>query len=154
MIKVVTGREAQIEILPNVKKCVLHFLNFANINLTKAYLVSAWSAGAVGANHIYLVSIDAINLVALLNVRKVFDFKRLQIATSSMVSRLKLSDKRQLIQNHGLQTTRHIIIPNEFAREEGLYTAMYNVDNQGKLKLINVCTLSIPAIDLAHITRM
>ena len=37
---------------------------------------------------------------------------------------------------------------------KGLYTEMYNVDHRGKLKLINVCTLSIPAIDLAHITRM
>ena len=85
MIKVVTEREPQIETMPNMNKCVLHFLNFASTNLTMAYLDSAWSAGAVGANHIYLVTIEAINLVALMNVRKIFDFKRLQIVTSSLV---------------------------------------------------------------------
>ena len=47
-----------------------------------------------------------------------------------------------------------IIVVNDNHPPKGLYTEMYNVDHRGKLKLINVCTLSIPAIDLAHITRM
>ena len=91
MIKRMTGRELKIEILPNWNKCILHYLDFVSINLTKAYLKTAWEAGAVGATNFYLVMIEDMNQVHLSNQNEIFDFQRLLIATSSMVGDLSLT---------------------------------------------------------------
>ena len=84
-MKRLTGEEISIEILESHKKCLLHFLNIASINLTRQYLESTWSAGAIGGNDVYFVTLDDINQLALLNFSKIFDFQRLLIIASSEV---------------------------------------------------------------------
>ena len=88
MIKTIKGGDTKIKIHQNQNKCILHFLDLANINLTKAYLKSAWSAGAVGANDFYLVATETMSHVAHLNFSEIFDFKKLLIATSPKVGAL------------------------------------------------------------------
>ena len=83
MIKAIAESEVPTEIFRNHGKCTIHFLDIASTNTTKEYLKLAWNAGAVGANDIYLVTIEAINQLGLLNVSEIFDFQRMFIATSS-----------------------------------------------------------------------
>ena len=87
MIQKSEGREESIDVLDSQGKCILHFLDIGNINLTMAYLTSAWNAGAVGANDFYVVSVEGLSQVHLLNFSKIFDFKRLWIVASSGVWR-------------------------------------------------------------------
>ena len=67
--------------------CLVHFLAIANMNSTEAYLKSAWSVGAVGASHFYLVTIDAKKLSTILNLSEIFDFQKILIATSTKVGK-------------------------------------------------------------------
>ena len=85
MIQRSVGKEESIDVLDSQDKCILHYLDIGNINLTKAYLKSAWNAGALGANDFYVVTVEDLSQVALLNLSKIFDFKRLWIAASSGV---------------------------------------------------------------------
>ena len=94
MIKVVTRRESQTEILKNQNKCILHFLDFMSLNLTKAYLKLAWKAGAVGDNNFYLVAIEDMNQANLLKLNEIFDFQRLLIATSPIVGDTRLTRRK------------------------------------------------------------
>lgn len=85
MVKTITGPETSVEILQSQNKCILHFLDIANINITRAYLKSAWNAGALGPKDFYLLAIENINQVPLLNFSEIFDFQRLLIAATSVV---------------------------------------------------------------------
>ena len=92
MIKKITGRESPLQILETEsqeKKCILHFLDVASINLTIDYLKSAWSAGAVDANNYFLVSIIGMKHIARLNFTEIFDFQKLLMTTSSVVRTMK-----------------------------------------------------------------
>ena len=91
MVKTITGPETSVEILQSQNKCILHFLDIANINITRAYLKSAWNAGALGPKDFYLLAIENINQVPLLNFSEIFDFQRLLIAATSVVWTLKYS---------------------------------------------------------------
>ena len=84
MIKAFGGEEIPTTILRSQNRCMVHFLDIVNINLTIVYLKSAWSAGAIGAYDFYLLVID-IDQVDSLNISEIFDFKRLLIATTSKV---------------------------------------------------------------------
>ena len=86
MIQKSVGREESIDVLDSQDKCILHYLDIGNINLTKAYLKSAWNAGALGANDFYVVTVEDLSQVALLNFSKIFDFQRLWITTSEVLN--------------------------------------------------------------------
>ena len=123
MIRTITGREASTEILRGHNKCLVHFLAISNLNLTEAYLKSAWSVGAVGSNSFYLVTTDAINQAAILNFSEIFDFQRILIVTLSKVGekvlREKIANKPLFQKNIG-----QIVTPNEFAGSKGLFRTM------------------------------
>ena len=85
MMKRLEGGENSIEILKSHNKCLLHFLDIESIKLTREYLKSAWSAGALRRNDVYFVALDSINQVALLNFSKIFDFQSLWITAPSEV---------------------------------------------------------------------
>ena len=89
MMKRLAGGENSIEIIKSHNKCLLHILNIASIKQTRKYLESAWSAGAIGGNDVYFVTLEGINQVVLLNFSKIFDFQRLWITASSEVLNLK-----------------------------------------------------------------
>ena len=83
--KVIIRRGDSTEILRDHTTCLIHFLVITNMNSIEAYLKSAWSAGAVGASHFYLLAIDAKKLSTILNLREIFDFQKILIATSTKV---------------------------------------------------------------------
>ena len=83
--KVMIRRGDSTEILRDHTTCLIHFLVITNMNSIEAYLKSAWSAGAVGASHFYLLAIDAKKLSTILNLREIFDFQKILIATSTKV---------------------------------------------------------------------
>ena len=89
MMKNIKGGEISIAILESHNRCLLHFLDIASIKLTREYLESAWSAGAIGGNDVYIVTLEGINQVALLNISRIFDFKRLWITASTEVLKSK-----------------------------------------------------------------
>ena len=70
--------------------CIVHFLDIANINITKEYLKSAWNAGKYGKTDYYLISIEAITQVSLFNFSEIFDFQRLFITTFPKVWNIKV----------------------------------------------------------------
>ena len=89
MMKKLKGRDVSIAILESHDRCLLHFLDIASIKLTREYLESAWSAGAIKQNNVYFVTLEGINQVALMNFSKIFDFQNLWITASSEVLNLK-----------------------------------------------------------------
>ena len=125
MIRTITGREDSTEILRGHNKCLVHLLAISNLNLTEAYLKSAWSVGAVGSNNFYLVTTEAINQAAVFNFSEIFDFQRILIVTLSLskVGEKVLSEK---IANKPLfqKNIRQIVTPNEFAGSKGLFRTM------------------------------
>ena len=76
---------SSVEILPNHNKCLVHFLNL-NSNLTVNYLKSAWNAGSLGQNDIYLANIKDDMQLASLNFKEAFGLKRIFVITSSKVT--------------------------------------------------------------------
>ena len=74
-----------IKALPNYNKCIVHYLDL-NTNLTVNYLKSAWSAGSLGQNDIYLANVKDNIQLASLNFSELFDFKRIFVITSSKVT--------------------------------------------------------------------
>ena len=87
MIKAIREGETPTTIIRGRNRCMVHFLDIMNINLTNVYLKSAWNAGAVGAYDFYLLVKD-LDQVATLDYREIFDFKRLLIATAPKVWKL------------------------------------------------------------------
>ena len=87
MIKAIREVETPTTIIRSRNRCMVHFLDIMNINLTNVYLKSAWNAGAVGAYDLYLLVKD-LDHVATLDLREIFDFKRLLIATTPRVWKL------------------------------------------------------------------
>ena len=72
-----TPKEDIFEVLPNHSACLIHFLHTFNLNLTLHYLKSAWRAGFISANHLYLVAYTKPTYdKEILNLREVFDFQR------------------------------------------------------------------------------
>ena len=80
----VRGKITQAELLPNLNKCIVHLLDL-NINLTKEYLLSAWSARTIRSNDFYLANIKDNNQLPYLNFSEIFDFQRIAIVKSSNV---------------------------------------------------------------------
>ena len=80
MIRAVKGNISPSSILPNNNMCLVHFLDL-NINRTRDYLKLSWSAGSIGANHIYLINIEDNKMVDRMNFTEIFDFQRLLIST-------------------------------------------------------------------------
>ena len=85
MIKAISGKVLPHKVLHNNNECIIHFLDFENVNLTKEYLKSAWSAGSLRRNHVYLASIESTDQLTHLNFSEIFDFQRLYIALSYKV---------------------------------------------------------------------
>ena len=84
IIRAISENVIGSEILPN-NKCIIHYIDIGSMNLTKEYLKSAWTEGSIGATHFYLIKIGSIEHLGSLNFSKIFDFKRLFLATSSGV---------------------------------------------------------------------
>ena len=90
MIRSISNSVDTADVLPNYNHCILHFLNLENPNLMKQYIKLAWSQGSIGANHLYLVNIEADNKQVMfkenrqlgLNFSEIFDFERLIIVSS------------------------------------------------------------------------
>lgn len=85
MIRAMAEGVTRPDIFPNHNKCIVHFLDL-NVNLTKDYLKSAWTAESIGSNDFYLANVEDINHLATLNYSNNFDFQRLFITTLSKVS--------------------------------------------------------------------
>ena len=83
--KAIAESETPVEILPNHNKCIIHFLDL-NTNLTVNYLKSAWSAGSIGQNDIYLANVKDDIQLARLNFSQVFDLKGIFVIKSSKVT--------------------------------------------------------------------
>ena len=87
MIKATSGTIEPDDLLPNNDKCIIHFLGLENINLTREYLKSAWTAGATGAANIYIINLKDKKGLGHLNITEIFYFQRLLIAISVKVSK-------------------------------------------------------------------
>ena len=85
MVSSVSKEISQADILPNLNKCIVHLLDL-NINLTKEYLISAWSTNSIGSQDFYLANIKNNNELIHLNFTEMFDFQRIVIIKSSEVS--------------------------------------------------------------------
>ena len=83
--KAIAGSATPVEILPNHNKCIIHFLDM-NTNLTVNYLKSAWNAGSLGQNNIYLANIKDDIQLARLDFSEVSDLKRIFVIKSSKVT--------------------------------------------------------------------
>ena len=111
------------DILINYNHCILHFLDLENLNLTKQYLKLAWGQGSIGENHLYLINIEAGNKHPSLNFSEMFDFERMIIVSSSGVGMLDICMKsKTFLKMKHSQKTKHIISPNEFAKNDGFFT--------------------------------
>ena len=85
MNKAIAESAIPIKSLPNHNKCIVHYLDL-NTSLTVNYLKSAWSAGSIGQNDIYLTYVKDNIQLASLNFSELFDFKRIFVITSSKVT--------------------------------------------------------------------
>ena len=61
MIRAISGKGTGPESLPNINKCIIHFLHIESMIITQQYLKSAWSAGSIGTNHFYWIKVEAMN---------------------------------------------------------------------------------------------
>ena len=68
-------------------RCSVHYLDNMNLNLTLAYLKSAWEKGFVSADRYYIVNIESRKQLKMLNATYIFDFKRLLISVQISVSK-------------------------------------------------------------------
>ena len=86
MIRATTtnGEIKHTEIFSSNNNCIVHFLDL-NVNQTKAYLKSAWTAGSTGASDFYLAHVEDNDQLAYLNFSQIFDFQRILIVTFSGV---------------------------------------------------------------------
>ena len=80
MIHGINGHINALDILPKNNICIVHYLDL-NINLTKDYLMSAWTAGSFGANDIYLSLAEDTEQLSYLNFSQIFDFQRVLMVT-------------------------------------------------------------------------
>ena len=87
MIKSIRGKDTPTTLIRSQDRCMVHFVDIADISLTKEYVMSAWNAGAIGKYDFYLLPI-AIDQFGALNFSEIFDFKRLLTVTKSRVLRL------------------------------------------------------------------
>ena len=78
MMTSVSKKITRADVLPNLNICIVHLLDL-NINLTKEYLLSAWSANSIGSQHLYLVNIKDSNELLYLNFSEMFDFQKIAI---------------------------------------------------------------------------
>ena len=83
--KAIAESATSVEILPNHNKCIIHFLDM-NTNLTVNYLKSAWNAGSLGQNNIYLANIKDDIQLARFDFSQVSDLKRIFVIKSSKVT--------------------------------------------------------------------
>ena len=83
--KAIAESATPVEILPNHNKCIIHFLDL-NTNMTVNYLKSAWNAGSLGQNNIYLANVKDDIQLSRLNFSQVFDLKRIFVIKSSKVT--------------------------------------------------------------------
>ena len=67
-------------------RCSVHYLDNMNLDLTLAYLKSAWKKGSANADHYYIVNIESRKQLKMLNATYIFDFKRLFIYAPISVS--------------------------------------------------------------------
>ena len=74
------------DMVHNSIRCVVHFLDNKNLNLTLAFLKSAWNSGSVGADRLYIVAVESREQMKVLNLTYIFDFKRLFIVVPISVS--------------------------------------------------------------------
>ena len=85
-MRAISGRQVtQNEVIPNHNKCLIHFLDFDDIHLTKEYLKAAWKSGSIGGSQLYFVNFGAAHQIAHLNMSEIFDFQKLLIATPAGV---------------------------------------------------------------------
>ena len=68
-------------------RCVVHYLDNKNLNVTLAYLKSAWNSELVGSDRFYIVKVESRDQLKVLNVTYLFDFKKLFIIVPISVSK-------------------------------------------------------------------
>ena len=78
MIRATNEKIKHTEIFSSKNTCIVHFLDL-NVNLTKDYLKSAWTAGSTGATDFYLAHVEDHNQLTYLNFNQIFDFQRILI---------------------------------------------------------------------------
>ena len=71
------SKEGTMSVLPQSKRCILHFLDMNKTNITVGYLKAAWNAKLTGNSHFYLVTVQNGRELSMLNLTYIFDFKRL-----------------------------------------------------------------------------
>ena len=85
VVRSIEGRMSQHDLFPHQNKCIVHVLDL-NINMTKEYLLSAWSASLFGSQHFYLANVKDQNQLMQLNFSQLNDFQRIAIVQTSKVS--------------------------------------------------------------------
>ena len=85
VLRSIGGKIGQHDLLPHQNKCIVHILDL-NINMTKEYLLSAWSSSLFGSQNFYLVNVKDHNQLMQLNFSQLYDFQRIAIVQTSKVS--------------------------------------------------------------------
>ena len=85
VVRSIKGRMLQHDLFPHQNKCIVHILDL-NINMTKEYLLSAWSASLFGSQNFYMVKVKDDNQLMQLNFSQLYDFQRIAIVQTSKVS--------------------------------------------------------------------
>ena len=122
IIKAISGKVSPSEVLYNNNECIIHFLDIENSNITKEYLKSAWSAGSLRKDHIYLANMGPTDHLSHLNFSEIFDFQRLYISLSYKVQpSFQLTPLDKIRSATFQRNIRKIIHPSEFWKNEGLF---------------------------------
>lgn len=81
MIRVIEGKVASHDIIQNLNKCIVHFLDIGDTTTIKEYLELSWVAGYFGANHIYFINHFICHMCeqANLDFAGLLDFQRLHL---------------------------------------------------------------------------
>ena len=92
MLKGVSKESNVTLAMPNHNKCIVHYLDISNIDLTIEYLKTAWQTGSIDQRHLYCVTSTYQNLANLLKYTDIADFQRLIISVPTSVSYNNLNE--------------------------------------------------------------
>ena len=81
------GSKEEISAMVHSIRCTVHILDNKNLNRTLDYLKSAWNRGSLGADQLYMVTVESRQQLKMLNLTYIFDFKRLFITVPVSVSK-------------------------------------------------------------------
>ena len=84
MLRSIRGNVTKADLILNQNECIVHLLDM-NINLTKEYLLVAWSERLTRSQDFYCVHINDYNQLKYLKFSEIFDFQGIAIIKSSKV---------------------------------------------------------------------